>query len=97
MNPTADIGVIALAVMGENLALNFAGRNFTTATVDTFMTEHAAGKPLIGCRSIEEFAAARIRRATSSRRRATSSARTPLNEKPPAGQILPPRMESTGS
>ena len=31
MNPTADIGVIGLAVMGENLALNFASRNFTTA------------------------------------------------------------------
>lgn len=65
MNPTADIGVIGLAVMGENLALNFASRNFitavynrTTARVDAFMAERAAGKPLIGCRSIEEFAAA---------------------------------------
>ncbi len=65
MNPTADIGVIGLAVMGENLALNFASRNFTTAVynrttarVDAFMAERAAGKPLIGCRSIEAFAAA---------------------------------------
>ena len=49
MNPTADIGVIGLAVMGENLALNFASRNFTTAVynrtvarVDAFMANRAA-------------------------------------------------------
>ncbi len=59
---TGDIGVIGLAVMGENLILNLASRGFTVACynrtierVERFVTGRAAGKAVIGCRSIEEL------------------------------------------
>ena len=60
--PQSDIGLIGLAVMGENLALNIANHGFpisvfnrTTSKVDEFVTGRAAGKPVTGTRSLEEF------------------------------------------
>ncbi|MBQ6214945.1 MAG: NADP-dependent phosphogluconate dehydrogenase, partial [Oscillospiraceae bacterium] len=60
----ADIAVIGLAVMGENLAMNMESRGFTVAVynrhtekVDDFIAGRAAGKNFIGCHSIEELAA----------------------------------------
>lgn len=51
MKPSADIAVVGLAVMGENLILNMAGRGFTvacynrtTAKVDAFLRGRAKGK-----------------------------------------------------
>jgi 6-phosphogluconate dehydrogenase len=58
----ADIGVIGLAVMGENLILNMESKGFTVACynrtvskVDHFVAGRAKGKKVIGCHSIEEF------------------------------------------
>ena len=49
----ADIGLIGLAVMGENLVLNMANNGFavavynrTTSKVDQFLAGRAAGKSL---------------------------------------------------
>jgi 6-phosphogluconate dehydrogenase len=60
----ADIGLIGLAVMGENLILNMESKGFTVACfnrtvskVDDFMNGRAKGKNIIGCHSIEELAA----------------------------------------
>jgi len=59
----ADIGLIGLAVMGENLILNMESKGFTVACfnrtvskVDNFMNGRAKGKNIIGCHSIEELA-----------------------------------------
>ena len=61
---TADIGVIGLAVMGENLVLNMASRGFTvavynrtTSKVDAFLAARAAGKTIVGAWSEEELVA----------------------------------------
>jgi 6-phosphogluconate dehydrogenase len=58
----ADIGVIGLAVMGENLILNMESKGFTVACfnrtvskVDQFIAGRAKGKNIIGAHSIEEF------------------------------------------
>ena len=61
-NPkTAQIGLIGLAVMGENLAMNIARNGFPIAVynrdpkkVDNFVAR-AAGMPVIGTKSPEEF------------------------------------------
>ncbi len=60
----ADIGLIGLAVMGENLILNMESKGFTVACfnrtvakVDNFIGGRAKGKNIIGCHSIEELAA----------------------------------------
>jgi 6-phosphogluconate dehydrogenase len=60
----ADIGLIGLAVMGENLVLNMESKGFTVAVfnrtvekVDAFIAGRGAGKNFIGCHSIEEFCA----------------------------------------
>ncbi len=65
MNGKADIGLIGLAVMGENLALNMAGKGFTVAVynrtvdrVDAFVSGRGAGLPFIPCHSIPNFCAA---------------------------------------
>jgi len=59
-----DIGLIGLAVMGENLVLNMASHDFkvavynrTTSKVDAFMEGRAKGKPIVGCHSVEELVA----------------------------------------
>jgi 6-phosphogluconate dehydrogenase len=59
----ADIGLIGLAVMGENLVLNMESKGFTVAVfnrtvekVDAFVKEgRGKGKKFIGCHSIEEL------------------------------------------
>ncbi|ARN56025.1 decarboxylating NADP(+)-dependent phosphogluconate dehydrogenase [Sedimentisphaera salicampi] len=58
----ADIAVVGLAVMGENLILNMESKGFTVACynrtvskVDNFMSGRAKGKNIIGCRSMEEL------------------------------------------
>ena len=57
-----DIGLIGLAVMGENLVLNMANKGFgvavynrTVAKVDKFVQGRAKGKAIVGCHSIEEL------------------------------------------
>src|SRR5438067_482862 len=63
--PTADIGLIGLAVMGENLVLNMESRgsavavfNRTVARVDDFLAGRAKGKRIVGCHSVKELVAA---------------------------------------
>ncbi|HBE02068.1 MAG: phosphogluconate dehydrogenase (NADP(+)-dependent, decarboxylating) [Spirochaetes bacterium GWF1_41_5] len=58
----ADIGLIGLAVMGENLVLNMERNGFTVAVynrtvskVDEFTGGRGAGKKIIGCKTIEEL------------------------------------------
>lgn len=65
MKPLCDIGLIGLAVMGENLVLNMAGKGFqvavfnrTTARVEEFIKGAAANLPVKGTYSLAEFAAA---------------------------------------
>ena len=60
----ADIGLIGLAVMGENLILNMESKGFivacfnrTVSKVDDFVNGRAKGKNIIGCHSIQEFCA----------------------------------------
>jgi len=62
MKNKADIGLIGLAVMGENLILNMESKGFTvaaynrtTAKVDEFEAGRAKGKNIIGCRTIQEL------------------------------------------
>jgi 6-phosphogluconate dehydrogenase len=64
-NATADIGLIGLAVMGENLVLNMESKGFqvavynrTTSKVDAFVNGRGAGKNIIGCHDLVELAAA---------------------------------------
>ena len=59
-----DIGLIGLAVMGENLVLNMESKGFgvavfnrTVSKVDKFIEGRAAGKNIVGCHSIEELCA----------------------------------------
>ncbi|MDA3872716.1 MAG: decarboxylating NADP(+)-dependent phosphogluconate dehydrogenase [Kiritimatiellae bacterium] len=58
----ADIGVVGLAVMGENLILNMESKGFTvacynrtTSKVDDFTSGRAAGKQIIGTHSVEDL------------------------------------------
>ncbi len=58
----ADIGLIGLAVMGENLVLNMESRGHTVAVfnrtvskVDDFINGKAKGKKIIGTHSIKEL------------------------------------------
>ena len=58
----ADIGLIGLAVMGENLVMNMESKGFTvavfnrtTSKVDDFVRGRAAGKNIIGCHSLQEL------------------------------------------
>ncbi len=58
----ADIGLIGLAVMGENLVLNLENNGYTvvvynrtTSRVDDFIGGRAKGKKIIGTHSIEEL------------------------------------------
>ena len=60
----ADIGLIGLAVMGENLVLNMANHGFTVsvfnrtvARVDEFLASRAVGKSIVGARSLPELVA----------------------------------------
>ncbi|MDO4865511.1 MAG: decarboxylating NADP(+)-dependent phosphogluconate dehydrogenase [Clostridia bacterium] len=58
----ANIGLIGLAVMGENLVMNMESKGFTVAVynrtvekVTRFTEGRAKGKNIIGCKSIEEL------------------------------------------
>lgn len=58
----ADIGLIGLAVMGENLILNMESRGYTVACfnrtidkVDAFVNGRGKGKNIIACRSLAEM------------------------------------------
>ena len=60
----ADIGLIGLAVMGENLAMNMESKGFTVAVynrttekVKNFIKGRAKGKNFIGTMSLEELTA----------------------------------------
>lgn len=62
MAKPADIGLIGLAVMGQNLVLNMADHGFTVAVfnrtvskVDDFLQGEAKGKSISGGHSLEEF------------------------------------------
>jgi len=61
----ADIGLVGLAVMGENLVLNMESRGFTVAVynrtvekVDHFIQGRAQGKKIVGAHSIHELVGA---------------------------------------
>ncbi len=62
MKKLSDIGLIGLAVMGENLVLNMESKGFQvsvfnrhTLKVDNFLAGRAKGKNIIGTHSIEEL------------------------------------------
>ena len=62
MNDKADIGLIGLAVMGQNLILNMNDHGFTvvaynrtTSKVDEFLANEAKGTQVLGAHSIEEM------------------------------------------
>ncbi|MGB0578774.1 MAG: decarboxylating NADP(+)-dependent phosphogluconate dehydrogenase [Limisphaerales bacterium] len=64
MEPTGDIAVIGLAVMGQNLILNMNDHGFTVVAhnrtvekVDRFLANEAKGTKIIGARSIQEMVA----------------------------------------
>ena len=57
-----NIGLIGLAVMGENLVLNMESKGFsvavynrTTSKVDKFIEGRAKGKNIVGFHSIEQL------------------------------------------
>ena len=61
-SPSADIGLIGLAVMGQNLALNMNDHGFkvavfnrTTAKVGEFLEGPAKGSQIVGTYSVEEL------------------------------------------
>lgn len=62
MKPVSDIGLIGLAVMGENLVLNMESKGFhvsvfnrTVEKVDKFMEGRGKGKNIYGASSLEDF------------------------------------------
>src|SRR5208282_2106212 len=62
--PIADIGLIGLAVMGENLVLNMESHDFTvavfnrtTSKVDAFVNGRAKGKKIVGTHSPADLVA----------------------------------------
>ena len=64
MKPVSDIGLVGLAVMGENLALNMESKGFhvsvynrTVEKVDRFMEGRGKGLIFYGAHSLEDFIA----------------------------------------
>lgn len=62
MNKLSDIGLIGLAVMGENLVLNMESKGYqvtvynrTTHKIDDFLAGRAKGKNITGAHSIDEL------------------------------------------
>src|SRR5205823_13684125 len=62
MEPNADIALIGLAVMGQNLILNMNDHGFTVVAfnrtvskVDDFLNKEAKGTKVIGAHSLEEM------------------------------------------
>jgi len=65
MAEKCDFGLVGLAVMGENLALNIESRGYSVAVfnrtvskVDEFIAGRAAGKQFVGCHSMQELVGA---------------------------------------
>src|SRR5271170_8442879 len=59
---SCDIGLIGLAVMGQNLVLNMNDHGYTVAVfnrtvskVDDFINNEAKGTKVVGAHSVEEF------------------------------------------
>jgi 6-phosphogluconate dehydrogenase len=70
MKQKADIGLIGLAVMGENLVLNMESKGFTVAVfnrtvakVDDFVNGRGRGKNFIGAHSLKELVASLDRKS----------------------------------
>ena len=64
MKKLSDIGLVGLAVMGENLVLNMESKGFqvsvynrSTSKVDDFLSGRASGKNIVGTHSVEELVA----------------------------------------
>ena len=64
MEKKSDIGLIGLAVMGENLVLNMESKGFrvsvfnrTVSKVENFMNARAKGKNIYGAMSLEDLVA----------------------------------------
>ena len=62
MNQVSDIGVIGIAVMGENLILNMESKGFhvsafnrTVDKVEDFVNGRAKGLNIYGATSLEDF------------------------------------------
>ena len=62
MDKLSDIGLVGLAVMGENLVLNMESKGFrvtvynrTVQKVDDFIAGRAKGKNIVGAHSVEEL------------------------------------------
>src|SRR5664280_1508260 len=62
MSKLSDIGLIGLAVMGENLVLNMESKGFMVSVfnrsiqkVDDFLSGRASGKNIVGAHSIKEL------------------------------------------
>src|SRR5437764_9867993 len=62
MEPKADIALIGLAVMGQNLVLNMNDHGYTVVVfnrtvtkVDDFLNKEAKGTKVIGAHSLEEM------------------------------------------
>lgn len=60
----SDIGLVGLAVMGENLVMNMESKGFTVSVynrtvdkVDNFINGRAKGKNIVGAHSLEELVA----------------------------------------
>src|SRR3982751_2102277 len=61
-NATADVGLIGLAVMGENLALNIADHGYkvavynrTTETMKKFVARENPPGGLVGCETVQQL------------------------------------------
>src|SRR6202142_3439366 len=64
MEPKADIALIGLAIMGQNLILNMNDHGFTVVAynrtvekVDQFLANEAKGTQVLGAHSIQEMVA----------------------------------------
>ncbi len=64
MSEKADIGLVGLAVMGENLVLNMESKGFTVAVfnrtvskVNDFVNGRGKGKKVIACQTVQELVA----------------------------------------
>ena len=61
---SCDIGLIGLAVMGENLALNIASRGYsiavynrTTSVTDAFIAGRGNQPNVVGCHTLDDLVA----------------------------------------
>ncbi|MFQ3578490.1 MAG: NAD(P)-binding domain-containing protein, partial [Verrucomicrobiia bacterium] len=67
MSEKCDIGLVGLAVMGQNLVLNMESKGFTVAvfnrtteTTEKFLSANS-GRKLVGAKTLEEFVASLAR------------------------------------